>query len=164
MTRLLLYAACVLAALGLAVGFFSLSPWLSLGLALFGAAWTWGLRRDWGWFATVGLFLSCTAAAIGIVLGQPPLFLVLGGCLSLLAWDLSDFSARLRRASPGDDVFGMEKRHFLRLGLIALISLAVVLLARAWPIRRIGFEWFAVLALAGAWGVGRIAYWMQRGR
>ena len=163
MTRILLHASTVLAVLGLAAGFLSLSPWASLVLVLLGAAWTWGLTRRWEWVATIGLFLSCAAAAAGILLEQPPFFLVLGACLALLAWDLSAFAARLRRASPEDDLAGLEKRHFLRLGLIACLSLAAILFAQLWKMR-LGFEWIALLVLVGAWGVGRIAYWIQRGK
>lgn len=157
MTRPLLLLTLLLASLSIAAGA-SLSGLPGLGVTALagGGAWLIGLLRGWKWIAAPMLFLFLGAAAASFLLVSPATFetiLLLGGSLSaFLAWDLTDFEARLRLAEASARP-GLERLHLSRLGLVAGGSVFLLLLALTVEIR-LNFEWTAFLALMGTGGIG----------
>ena len=130
-----------------------------------GGVWLTGLLRGWKWIAAPGLFLLSGAAAAGFWLASPSTaataLLLAGALLTLLAWDLTDFSFRLSLAGSSDRPW-LERLHLRRLGLVAAVGALLLLLTSALEVR-LSFEWTALLALIGACGIGYLASRIQQG-
>jgi hypothetical protein len=60
-----------------------------------------------------------------------------------------------------DDVTGLDRRHLLRLLLVALAGLVICLDALYLP-ARVSFGWSLLLVLLGVWGIGRMVNWLLR--
>ena len=78
---------------------------------LLAALWRFAHFRKWYWFSSIGMLVMLVAAAYGIWLQYPAVWMLLGAVGGLLAWDLSDFARRLSLASPMDDTRSIELRH-----------------------------------------------------
>jgi hypothetical protein len=156
MTRTALFFFVVLSAGLLAAAYFLGGfPIPALAALLPGAFWTVGLARRWKWIAIPGLFGVYALAVAGLLLGLSPALPSAASFAALLAWDLSDFTFRLRLAAPEDDTSGLERRHLFRLLVVAGIGAAVLVAAQTLRLE-FSFEWLAVLLLFAVWGVGRI--------
>ncbi len=156
MTSLFLYGSTLLS-LGLVVSAYSLAG-LSLPaflLGVLGSIWIVGLIRRWKWIPLVGLVSIYGFAAAGFFLGLSGVLMLLGTIFGLFAWDLSDFSVRLRLAASEDDVPGLERRHTLRLLLVLLSGVVLSAVALLEHIR-LSFEWMVVLIVFAVWGFGRM--------
>lgn len=158
MTIFLLYSS-ILIGVGLVASGYGLAGYSLVGILLgaLGAAWIVSLIRRWKWIPLLGLVSVYGFAAAGFFLGLSGVLMFLGAIFALAAWDLSDFSERLRLASQGDDVSGLERRHILRLMLVLLPGVALSAAARELHIQ-MSFEWTVVLILFGAWGFGRMIH------
>jgi len=156
MTRLFRFVFPVLSVGLLAAAYFLNSlVWPAVGLLVFGIVWIVGLALRWDWVSPLGLFAAFGAAAHGLFLGFSTLLLLASAIFVLLAWDLAEFNIRLRKASPKDDIASLEKRHLVRLTLLALtggILSAVALTLRL----TLSFEWLVILIFFAVWGLGRM--------
>ncbi|MEW5938864.1 MAG: hypothetical protein AB1750_04325 [Chloroflexota bacterium] len=131
-------------------------------LFLFGIAWAvaeWNRAR---WFASFGLLAGVAAAAYGLWLDLSAGWMLAGAVGALFAWDLSEFSHRVRLSDLDDDVRGLERRHLLRLTLVAGAGFAFALIGMFTSLK-FSFEWTAFLALLAALGVTQLVSWMRRG-
>ena len=86
------------------------------------------------------LLVIIVAAAYGVWLEYPTVWMVLGALGGLLGWDLSDFARRLGYAAPMDDTRSMERRHLERVGIVAALGLGLALLSIFLHIQRLAFE------------------------
>jgi len=156
MTTFLLFGS-TLFSVGLVAGGYSLAGFslLALLLGALGVIWIVGIIRGWKWIPLVGLLSVYGFAAAGFFLGLSGVLMFVGALLGLSAWDLSDFSARLKLAAEEDDVPSLERRHMLRLMLVLLPGAALVAVSLIVHIR-ISFEWMVVLILVAVWGFGRM--------
>jgi hypothetical protein len=162
MTRFLRFV-CPILSVGLLSGGYFLGglDWPAVGLLVFGVLWIVGLALRWDWVSPLGMFAAFGAAAIGLVLDLSPVFLSSAALCALLAWDLAEFSIRLRLASSEDDVATLEKRHLLRLGAVVLaggVLNAIALTLRLKP----SFEWIVILMFFAVWGIGRMVDWLLK--
>lgn len=158
MTAFLLFGS-ILFGVGCVASGYSLAGYSLPGILLgvLGTAWIIGLIRRWSWVSLLGLVSIYGFAAAGFFLGLSAGLMFLGAIFGLAAWDLSDFSARLRMAAEGDDVPGLERRHILRLVLVLLLGAALSAAALVEHIH-IPFEWMVVLILFGVWGFDRMVH------
>ncbi len=162
MTRFLRFACPVLSVGLLAAGYFLVGlAWSALGLLIFGILWTVGLALRWDWFPPLALFAAFAAAAFGLLLDLSTGFLISGALFALASWDLAEFSLRLRKASPEDNLAALERRHLARLALLVLAGgglSAFALTIHLTP----SFEWIVVLMIFAVWGVGRMVDWLLK--
>jgi len=162
MTRPLLFLFVALAVASL-VAAFSLAGYFLpvLVLLLFGVLWMAALLRRWAWASAVGLFAVYGFAAAGFWLRLSTGLLLTSALAGFLSWDLTSFAQRLRLAAPEDDVAGLERRHLLRLFLVALAGMILCLGALYLP-AKVSFGWSLLLVLLGVWGIGRVVNWLMR--
>jgi len=160
MTRFLRFVCPILSVGLLAAGYFlSGLDWPAVGLLVVGVLWIVGLALRWDWVSPLGMFAAFGAAALGLFLDLSPVLLISGALFALLAWDLAEFSIRLRLASPEDDVATLEKSHLLR--LVAVVLAGGLLSAFALSLRlKPSFEWTIILMFFAVWGIGRVVDWL----
>jgi hypothetical protein len=155
---------CILAGmLPLAAGyFFSDLPLVAVVCLIFGLIW---LLSQWvrlDWAATLGMLVFACLAGLGVWIGLSPILLSISFLGSMLAWDLSDFSRRLRRATPGDDLGTLEKQHLLRLGALGGLSL-VLMLAALLVHLQLSFGWLFLIALVAILGLLQLVKRLRQG-
>jgi hypothetical protein len=132
----------------------------ALILSILGVLWLIAYWRRWRWFAGFGLLTCIAFAAYGLWISLPPDLMILGALGGLFAWDLQEFTLRLRYALPTEDVRAMEARHMWRLMIVALAGLA---LAGITKFVRLHFTWELVfgLVLLSAVGLIQLARWLE---
>jgi len=128
----------------------------------FGLLWLLARVRRWRWFTALGLFMTILIAAVGLWVGLAPGWMMVGAMGGLLAWDLDDFIRRLRLAAQEDDVIGLERRHLIRLMILAMAGLALASAAMFLRVR-FTFAWALFLVVVVALGVTRLVTWLRRG-
>jgi hypothetical protein len=170
MTRVLLFI-CALASIALLSMGFYLGGAIDLAVIflILSALWILGLVRRWEWAASFGLFLAFGLAAYGYLRNMSvihpvhldPLILLFGALLSLPAWDLADFSNRLRLAAPEDATGRLELSHLLRLAIVTVIGGLLAFAAMNLHVRST-FEWVVVMMFFVIWGISRIANWLLK--
>ena len=162
MTRTALFFFVITSAgLSAAAFFFGGFPSLAFAALLIGASWIFGPARRWKWIPALGLFGIYALAVTGVLLGFSTALLTASAFFALIAWDLADFSFRLRLAAPGDDTSDLQHRHLLRLFSVAIMGAAAVITAQTLRVK-FAFEWMALLLLFAAWGVGRVVSGLLR--
>jgi hypothetical protein len=129
---------------------------------LLGIIWLLAHWRKYYWFSSVALFVVLIAAAFGIWVEFPTIWMLLGALGGLLGWDLSDFARRLSYAAPTDDIVGMERRHLARVGIVAVLGFGLALLSLYVHIRRLAFEVAVGLVLLAALGLTRLVMGLRR--
>ncbi len=134
----------------------------SLWFLLLAVLWLFTHFRKWYWFASIALVVMIAAAAYGVWLGYPTLWMVLGAVGGLLGWDLSDFARRLSYASPMDDTRTMERRHLERAGIVAALGLGLALLSVFLRFERLAFEVAVGLLLLAALGLTRLVIGLRK--
>jgi hypothetical protein len=135
---------------------------VAIGCFVIGSLWLLSLWRRWMWIASPGLFAFVIAAGIGIWIGLSPILMACSVLGSLLAWDLDDFSRRLRGAAPEDDLRRLEKMHLLRLAILGSISLSLNLVTLVIHFR-IAFGWMFLLTLMAVLGIIQLVNRLRRG-
>jgi hypothetical protein len=91
----------------------------ALAIVLLGLAWLttpWHGRR---WVATLAWASFVALAALGVLLGRPPLWLLCGVVAALLAWDLGHFCDCLEDVGEVRHRAELERAHLARLGTAA---------------------------------------------
>jgi len=131
------------------------------GLLVLGAVWLFAGWKRWTWFSTFAILLMVALAGFGLWIALSPGWMIAGALGGLLAWDLSDFMRRLQFVHFTDDKRGLERRHLIRVTIVALIG---VLLASISIMVRLEFtvEWMMLLALVGVLGVTQLVAWLRR--
>jgi hypothetical protein len=154
---------CILAGmLALIAGYYpSNLPAVAIGCFVTGLLWLLSQWRHWTWVASLGLFVFVCAAGMGVWLGLSPILMASSVLASLLAWDLADFSRRLRGAAPEDNLGKHETRHLVRLASLGGIGLAL-LLAALFMRMRISFGWIFLLTIAAVAGMMQLANHLRR--
>jgi hypothetical protein len=145
---------CILAGmLPLAAGYFQFGLALvAIGCIVIGLLWLLSQWRRLDWAASLGMLVFTCASALGVWVGLSPFLLAISVLGSLLAWDLADFSRRLRRAAPEDDLRPLEERHLLRLAGLGGLSLVLTLAALIIRLQ-VSFGWLFLLAIAAVLGL-----------
>ena len=129
---------------------------------LLGIIWLLAHWRKYYWFSSVALFVVIIAAAFGIWVEFPTMWMLLGALGGLLGWDLSDFARRLSYAASTDDIAGMERRHLARVGIVAALGFGLALLSLYVHIRRLAFEVAVGLVLLAVMGLTRLVIGLRR--
>ena len=129
---------------------------------LLGILWLVARWRKYYWFSSLALFVIIIAAAFGVWVEFPIIWMLLGALGGLLGWDLSDFARRLSYAASTDDVAGMERRHLARVGIVAALGLGLALLSLYIRINRLAFEVAVGLVLLAVLGLTRLVIGLRR--
>jgi hypothetical protein len=147
-------SVCILiGTLSLATGYYQFRlPVVAIGWIVLGLVWLLSRWGRWAWMASIGLFVCVCAAGVGVGIGLSPVLMAVSVLGSLFAWDLADFSRRLQRAAPEDDLRQLQQLHLLRLAALGGISLALYLAATFIHLV-ISFGWLFLLALAAVLGL-----------
>lgn len=163
MTTIALILSILLGNAALAIGYGQGGAAVSsVWFLLLAALWLFTHFRKWYWFSSVALLIMIIAAAYGVWLGYPTVWLVLGAVGGLLGWDLSDFARRLGYAAPMDDTRTMERRHLERAGIVAALGLGLALLSTVFHFQRLAFEVAVVLLILAALGLTRLVIGLRR--
>jgi hypothetical protein len=161
---LLAESICILVGmLSLIAGYiqFNLFP-IASGCFIVGSLWLLLLRRRFSWVASSGMIVFGFAAGMGAWIGLSPVLMACSVLGNLLAWDLDDFSRRLQRAAPEDNLRQLGKMHILRLILMGGVGLSLILVAsfiHLW----ISFGWMFLLALVAILGMVQMVNHLRRG-
>jgi hypothetical protein len=131
------------------------------GLLVLGAIWLFAGWKRWTWFSIIAIFLTVALAGFGLWIELSPGWMIAGALGGLLAWDLSDFMRRLQFVHFTDDKSGLERRHLIR---VTIVALGGMLLATIAILVRLEFtlEWMMLLALVGALGMMQLVSWLRR--
>ena len=161
-TRIVLYVSLVVATASLAWGYhtggFSKAViWILVCGAIWVAAQIW----RWYWLPSLGLFAAVALAGFGLWLNLPGGWMLAGALGALFAWDLSDFERRLRTAATDDDAAGLERRHLLRLTIVAGLGFLFSLIGMFSRLE-FSFEILAFLTLLAALGLTQLIGKMRR--
>ena len=161
MTVILLITHIVLDTAALAWGYQSAGfSSISLGSLALGVLWLIATWRKKGWAAAVGLFATVVAAGLGVLVGVPPGWMLAATLFALIAWDLTRFRERLTLAFFEDDLAGLERRHLLRLSILAMTALLLSSIPMVITLK-ISFEWILLLAMVSAIGIAQIVRWIK---
>lgn len=163
MTLIALILSILLGTVSLAIGYgqggaADFSRWFLLLAAL----WLFAHYRKWYGFSSLALVVIVLAAAYGVWLQYPAVWMLLGAVGGLLGWDLSDFARRLSFASPMDDTRGLELRHLERVAIVAALGLGLALLSVFLRFERLAFEVAVGLLLLAALGLTRLVIGLRR--
>jgi hypothetical protein len=131
------------------------------GLLVLGTLWLFAGWKRWTWFSVIAILLTVALAGFGLWIELSPGWMIAGALGGLLAWDLSDFMRRLRYAHISDDKRALERRHLIRVTIVALIGMSLASIAM---LVRLEFtlEWMMLLALVGVLGVTQLVAWLRR--
>jgi len=163
MTVVAFFLSVVLGTGSLAYGYFQAGfPDATRWTILIGIVWALTYWRKYYWLSSVALLLAVIAAGFGVWSEFPTVWMLLGALGSLLGWDLSDFTQRLRFAAPKDDIQGMERRHLARVGIVAVLGGVLAYLSAVLQIRRLAFEVAVGLILLAALGVTRLVVRLRK--
>ena len=163
MTVVAFYFSVIVGTGSLAYGYFQAGlPDAARWVVLIGIVWALTYWRKYYWFSSVALLLAVIAAGFGVWSEFPTVWMLLGALGSLLGWDLSDFTQRIRFAAPTDDIQGMERRHLARVGIVAVVGGVLAYLSAVLQIRRLAFEVAVGLILLAALGVTRLVVRLRK--
>jgi len=129
---------------------------------MMGIVWLLAYWRRLLWFSSLALFLAIFAAGFGVWSEFPIEWMIIGALGGLLGWDLSDFAQRLRFAAPTDDIRGMERRHLLRVGVVAILGGGLAYLSVVIHVRRLAFAVAVGLILLAALGLTRLVLRLRK--
>jgi hypothetical protein len=138
-------------------GFTSFSVWI----IILGLGWLLAIWQRWYWYSSFALFATTILAALGLWFGFIPGWLFAGGIFALFAWDMAEFRQRLAVMPKDDNTRGVERRHLLRVSLLALAGMtlaSVAMLLRA----QFSFEWGVLLVALTLLGLGQLVGWFRR--
>lgn len=162
MTLFALLFGIVIGIGSLAWGYAQVSlPQFARWIILFGALWLAAVWRRWRWFARIGLLFNFLAAALGLwLLNFSPGWMFAGVIGGLMAWDLTDFSYRLRFAAD-EERRGLERRHLVRISFLVTLGfgLASIAMFIKW---QFNFDWALLLAIVAAFGIIQLAMWLRQ--
>ncbi len=129
-TRRLVYAACTLAFLGLALGFALRQFYLgSAVIVALGFIWLLAIRRRWGWISPTFFLIFGVFNAILILILAPPYLEIISLSATLITWDLDHFITRLERIRSAEMARSVENAHLLR--LFASVGVGILFAAAA---------------------------------
>ena len=136
-------------------------PQFARWIALFGVLWLVTIWQRWRWFAYVGLLFNFLAAALGLwLLNFSPGWMFAGAIGGLMAWDLTDFSYRLRFAAEKERR-GFETRHLARISILAIFGFGLASLAMLIKFQ-FNFDWALLLAIVAAFGIIQLVAWLRK--
>ena len=163
MTVFALYLSIVLSITSFAwefssVGLTSLAIWI----IVLGAVWLLAIQQNWDWVSSVGLLLAVIAAAFGLFLKLSPGWMFAGGLFALFAWDLNDFRVRMRVVVKDENTRGMERRHILRVTMLALAGLILASVSMFFVRAKFTLEWAALLVLIVLLGLAQLVGWFRK--
>lgn len=138
-------------------GFTSFSVWI----IILGVGWFLALWQRWYWYSSFALIVITILAALGLWYGFSPGWLFAGGIFALFAWDMAEFRQRLVVMAKNDNTRGIERRHLLRVSLLALagMALASMTMLLRWQFT---FEWGALLVVVILLGLGQLVGWFRK--
>jgi len=140
------------------VGLHALARWI----LFFGLVWLLAVWQRWRWISVLGLVLSFLAAALGLwFLNFTPGWMFAGAIGGLMAWDLTYFRYRLRYAGSDQERRAVERRHLLRLSVLALLGFLLASLAMAVKLA-FNFQWALLMAIVAVLGVTQLVRWFRR--
>ncbi|MBI5953755.1 MAG: hypothetical protein HY865_19035 [Chloroflexi bacterium] len=139
-------------------GFTSFSVWI----IILGLGWLLAIWQRWFWYSPFALIVVTVLAALGLGFGFPSNWLFAGGIFALVAWDMTDFRRRLVLMAKNDNTRGIERRHLLRVSLLALAGLGLASITAFLSLRQFTFEWGALLVLVILLGLGQLVGWFRK--
>ncbi|CAG1002359.1 hypothetical protein ANAEL_03064 [Anaerolineales bacterium] len=162
MTLIALLSSIVISSGALAWGFAQSGfTYFSVWIIVLGLGWLLSIWQRWFWYSSFALVAVTVLAALGLWFGFSPGWLFAGGIFALFAWDMTDFRQRLVLMGRNDNTRGIERRHLLRVSLLALagMALASVTMLLRWEFN---FEWGALLVVVILLGLGQLVGWFRR--
>lgn len=162
MTLIALLSSIVISSAALAWGFAqngfnSFAVWI----IVLGLGWLLSIWQRWFWVSSFALIVVTIVAALGLWFGFTPGWLFAGGIFALFAWDITDFRQRLVLMAKNDNTRGIERRHLLRVSLLALAGLALASIAMLlrWQFT---FEWGVFLVIVILLGLSQLVGWFRK--
>ena len=162
MTARLLPITIGLAAIVLAMGYAVGGVWkFSPILLATGVLWWIGQKRHWNLLASVALVGFVVAAAIGLWVGLPAGWMLVGVVAALSAWDLDHFARRLRGVERVEMRLALERFHIRR--LVSVDGLGLLLAGVALAVQyKFSFDVALVLGLVAVLGLSQMISYLRR--
>jgi len=139
-------------------GFTSFSVWV----IILGLGWLLSIWQRWNWYSSFALLVITILSALGLWFGFTPGWLFAGGIFALFAWDTADFRLRLAVMPKNDNTRGVERRHLLRISLLAFVSLVLASIAMFFVRAQFTFEWGLLIVIVTLLGLGQLTVWFKR--
>jgi hypothetical protein len=162
MTARLLPITLGLTAIALAMGYAVGGAWtFSPILLATGVLWWIGQKRHWNGLASVAWVGFVVAAAMGLWVGLPAGWMLVGVVAALSAWDLDHFARRLRGVERVEMQPALEWLHLWR--LVSVDSLGLLLAGVALVIRyKFSFGMALFLGLVAVLGLSQMVSYLRR--
>jgi hypothetical protein len=138
-------------------GFASFAVWI----IILGLGWLLAVSQRWFWYSSFALIVVTIFSALGLWFGFSPGWLFAGDIFALFAWDMTDFRQQLDLTAKNDNMRGVERRHLLRVSLLALAGMAlasITMLLR----QEFTFEWGVLLVIVILLGSSQFVEWLRR--
>jgi hypothetical protein len=115
----------------LAVGYAIAGQWVALAAVLI-VFLGWLRARQWlsSWLPVAALVGAVGLAAAGLLVGAPPVLMILGATLALASWDLVRFDHSVTGDPSAKTIARLEKKHFESLALALGPGLLVAVAGR----------------------------------
>ncbi len=162
MTVRLLPITIGLAAIILAIGYSVGGEWkVSLILLAMGALWWVGHKRHWNLVGSAALVGFVVGAAVGLWMGLPAGWMLVGVVAALSAWDLDHFAQRLRGVERVEMQPALERLHLRR--LVSVDGLGLLLAGTALVVQyKFSFDVALVLGLVAVLGLSQMVSYLRR--
>ncbi|HEY3290460.1 MAG TPA: hypothetical protein VGK87_10060 [Anaerolineae bacterium] len=126
-TTYLLFGCVIAVVAAIGVGYGLIGSWVGGAFAIgFGGVWLLTHLSGYHPAVAVLMWLCLTGiAAIGIVLGLSSALMLIAVVAALCAWDIAHYEQQFDAVSRIDNSDALDRAHYMRLALTALISLAL---------------------------------------
>ena len=163
MTVIVMILSIILGTGSLAIGYYQagmVDP--ARWFVLLGIVWILAHWRKVYWVSSLAFVLALFGAAYGVWHHYLTSWMLLGALGGLLGWDSSDFARRLGYATPTDDFQGLERRHLVRVGVVAILGFGLAWLSLVIQIHQLAFEVAVGLVLIAAIGLTRLVIQLRK--
>jgi hypothetical protein len=159
----LIFSAHLLTAVGALAISFAQGGFLEAALVavFFGGLWFFSQQQGMGGWGTILLFLFGVTCGVGFWMSLTPVLLLVTIVATLGAWDLDQFSQRLRSVERVDLDSGLGKNHLKRLFAIEALGLLAGLAGLTARIQ-ITFWAAVLLVILALFGISRLVIFIKK--
>lgn len=137
----------LIAATCLGIGYSATVRWIAVVVGILQLlAWLFAIKWSFGILTSSVLVLSVCLAAVGVLIGAMPLWMILSAAFTLAGWDVILWNRTLPIHSLSTSLSLIERKHYQNLGMALGFGLLVVVPGQLLRLH-IPFGWMVVLVI-----------------